>query len=202
MNESIPCPWPAGNPLMECYHDEEWGVPVTNDRTFFEFLTLDAFQAGLSWAIVLNKRQNFREAFDDFDFEKIALYDDNKMALLGQNPGIIRNKLKIRATVENAQAFIRIRKEFGTFSRYIWQFTNFQPIVNKWTTLSEIPASTPVSDQMSKDLKKKGFRFVGSTICYAFMQAAGMINDHLVTCSRYHEINKLNHKEILKLLKA
>jgi DNA-3-methyladenine glycosylase I len=170
------------------YHDTEWGVPVHDDRKLFEFMVLDAFQAGLSWSIVLKKRENFRKAFDNFEYVRIAKYSQKKIDRLIADPGIIRNKLKIAATVANAKAFLEIQKEFGSFDRYIWSFTGGKTIKNKWKTLAQIPARTKESDAMSRDLKTRGFRFVGSTICYAFMQAAGMVNDHLVTCFRYKEV--------------
>ena len=181
------CPWPAGKPIDEKYHDEEWGVPVHDDRKLFEFIVLDAFQAGLSWSTVLNKRENFRKAFDNFEPEKIAKYDEAKIQELLQDAGIIRNKLKVRATVTNAQAFLDIRNEFGSFDTFIWQFTGGRTRVNNWKTTEEIPVRTIESDAMSKALKKRGFKFVGTTICYAFMQAAGMVNDHLVDCFRFKE---------------
>ena len=170
---------------MQEYHDKEWGVPVHDDRKHFEFFVLDAFQAGLSWSTILKKRGNFREAFDNFDFEKIATYGEDKVSSLLQNAGIIRNRLKIRATISNAAAFIRIRKEFGTFDNYIWGFVDHKPVVNHYRSLSDLPASTEISDKMSKDLKKRGFKFAGSTICYAYMQAAGLVNDHIVSCFRH-----------------
>jgi DNA-3-methyladenine glycosylase I len=170
------------------YHDTEWGVPVHDDRKLFEFMVLDAFQAGLSWSIVLKKRENFRKAFSDFGYTKIAKYNQKKIDRLIADPGIIRNKLKIAATVANARAFLRIQSEFGSFDKYIWSFTGGKTIKNKWKTLAQIPVSTKESDAMSKDLKTRGFKFVGSTICYAFMQAAGMVNDHLVSCFRYKEV--------------
>jgi len=173
---------------MIAYHDQEWGVPVHDDRKLFEFFVLDAFQAGLSWQIVLNKRENFRKAFEDYQIEKIALYDENKFNELITNKDIIRNKLKINATINNAQRFMEIQKEFGSFDKYIWQFVEGKTIQNKWKELSQIPTKTKESDEMSKDLKKRGFKFVGSTICYAFMQAAGMVNDHLVSCFRFKEL--------------
>jgi len=169
------------------YHDTEWGVPVHNDLKHFEFIVLDSFQAGLSWEIVLNKRENFRVAFSGFDPEKIAKYDESKIQKLIENKGIIRNKLKIKSTVSNAIAFLKIQKEFGSFDKYIWQFTNCKTIVNKFKTTNELPTSTELSDKMSKDLKKRGFKFVGTTICYSYMQAAGMVNDHLSTCFRHRE---------------
>ena len=179
------CKWAQGHPLLEEYHDKEWGVPVHDDMKLFEFLVLDAFQAGLSWLTVLKKREAFGNAFDNFDYRKIAGYGDKKVAELLKNEGIIRNKLKILATVTNAKAFMQIQHEFGSFDKYIWQFTNHKTIVNSWKSIKEIPASTKESDAMSKDLKKCGFKFVGTTICYAFMQAAGMVNDHEVGCFRY-----------------
>ncbi len=185
------CPWTGNNPLMIEYHDKEWGVPLHDDNKLFEFMILDAFQAGLSWNTIINKRINFKKAFDDFDFDKISRYSDSKIKKLLNDSGIIRNKLKIFAAVNNAQCFIAVRKEFGSFDKYIWQFTGGRTIHNKWKTLKDIPAKTIESDAMSRDLIKRGFKFVGSTICYAFMQAAGMVNDHIVTCSRYKEIKKM-----------
>ena len=185
------CAWPGNDPLMIRYHDEEWGVPLHDDRRLFEFMVLDAFQAGLSWSIVLKKRENFRKALDNFQPEKIALYDENKLRELLQDAGIIRNRLKLQATVNNARRFLEVQKEFGSFDRYIWQFTGGATLVNSWKTPEEIPAKSQQSDAMSRDLKKRGFKFTGSTICYAFMQAAGMVNDHLVSCFRYDEINKM-----------
>ncbi|WP_282123178.1 DNA-3-methyladenine glycosylase I [Algibacter mikhailovii] len=182
------CAWCKGDALYEAYHDEEWGVPVFNDDTLFEFLTLETFQAGLSWITVLRKRENFRKAFDNFDYNLIAQYKQPKIGSLLQNTGIIRNKLKVNATVTNAQAFIKIQEEFGSFSTYIWQFTQGKPIKNVYKKASEIPANTPLSDEISKDLKKRGFKFVGSTVVYAHMQATGMVNDHEVTCFRYEEV--------------
>jgi len=170
------------------YHDTEWGVPLHNDQKLFEFLVLDAFQAGLSWAIVLKKREAFRKAFDSFDPRKVARYGGNKVKALLADAGIIRNRLKIEATISNARAFLVVQREFGSFDRYIWQFTGGRTKMNRWRALSQLPASSPESDAMSKDLKERGFRFVGSTICYAFMQAAGMVNDHLVGCFRYREV--------------
>lgn len=182
------CDWPGSNKLMIKYHDEEWGVPNHDDRKWFEYITLDAFQAGLSWSIVLNKRKNFRKAFDNFNPNIISKYNQLKIDELIQDTGIIRNKLKINATISNAIAFLDVQKEFGTFDNYIWRFVNGKPIVNKWKTTSEIPASISESDILSKDLKSRGFKFVGTTICYAFMQSAGMVNDHLITCFRYKEL--------------
>lgn len=185
------CPWPGDDPLMMAYHDTEWGTPLHDDQKLFEFLVLDAFQAGLSWSTILKKRDNFRKAFDNFDYRKIAKYDNKKVAKLLADTGIIRNRLKIAATIKNAKAFMIIQKEFGSFDKYIWQFVDFKPRQNGWTSLKQIPAQTAQSDTMSKDLKNRGFSFVGSTICYAFMQAAGLANDHLVTCFRYKEVGKM-----------
>lgn len=183
------CPWTGTDPLMIEYHDHEWGVPVHNDRKIFEFMVLDAFQAGLSWVTILHKRENFRAALDNFDPEKIAKYNHDKINNLLQDAGIIRNKAKVNATVKNAKAFIKVQKEFGTFDKYIWQFVGHQPKANHWKTAAEIPATSPAAEAMSADLKKRGFGFAGPTICYAFMQAAGMVNDHEVGCFRYAEIN-------------
>jgi len=184
------CKWASGNSDFFDYHDKEWGVPVHDDRKHFEFLLLDAFQAGLSWLTILRKRDNFRQAFDDFDFEKIAIYDEKKIQELLQNAGIIRNKLKIHASVKNANAFLRIREEFGSFDKYIWGFVNEKIIRNQFKTMSDIPAKTELSDTISKDLKKRGFTFVGSTIIYAYMQAMGMVNDHTIDCFRYKALTK------------
>jgi len=181
-----------GNSLMEAYHDQEWGVPLHDDRKLFEFLVLDAFQAGLSWQTIINKRDNFRKAFDDFDYQKIACYDQNKIDALLNDSGIIRNKLKVYAAVNNARLFMDIQQEFGSFDTYIWQFTGGSTRINAWTKMEQIPAKTAESDAMSKDLKRRGFKFVGSTICYAFMQAAGMVNDHEIDCFRYFEVDKLS----------
>jgi DNA-3-methyladenine glycosylase I len=178
------CAWIA-DPLMQTYHDEEWGVPLHDDQRLFEFMVLDAFQAGLSWKTILNKRENFRKALDQFDPFVIAEYDEKKYESLLSNAGIIRNRAKIKATISNAKAFLQVQQEFGTFDKYIWSFVNYKPVINSWQSLSELPARTELSDLMSKDLSKRGFKFVGSTICYAFMQAAGMVNDHLVYCSRH-----------------
>jgi len=182
------CPWPSDIPIMIKYHDREWGVPVHNDRKLFEFLLLEGFQAGLSWLTILNKRENFKRAFDNFDFNKIALFDKRKINSLLKNEGIIRNRLKVESAVINAKAFINVRKEFGTFDKYIWSFTGGKQIINKFKSLKEIPPRTELSDRISKDLVKRGFKFVGSTIIYAHMQATGMVNDHLVECFRYKEI--------------
>lgn len=180
------CAWPGDNPLMMEYHDKEWGVPVHDDKKLFEFIVLDSFQAGLSWSTILNKRENFRKAFNNFDFNKIVKYDSKKVAKLLKDEGIIRNRLKISATITNAIAFKKVQKEFGTFDKYIWQFVKGKTIVNKRKSIKQIPANSKESDTMSKDLKQRGFKFVGTTICYAFMQAAGMVNDHTVDCFRYN----------------
>lgn len=183
------CPWCEKDDLYRNYHDQEWGVPVYDDRVLFEFLILEGVQAGLSWHTVLRKRENYRVAYDDFDFEKVALYDRAKLDGLMQNEGLIRNKLKIEASVTNAQRFMEVRKEFGSFSNYIWRFIGGTPIVNHFESLKDVPATTPVSDQISRDMKKRGFKFVGSTVVYAHMQATGMVNDHLVTCPRHREVS-------------
>ncbi|WP_435261754.1 DNA-3-methyladenine glycosylase I [Tenacibaculum sp. nBUS_03] len=182
------CFWVSNDPLYIEYHDNEWGVPVYDDDKLFEFLILETFQAGLSWITVLKKRENFRIAFDNFDYKKIAKYSDNKYEQLLQNAGIIRNKLKIKATISNAIAFIKVQEEFGTFSKYIWEFTNGKPIKNVFNKREDVPATTELSDKISKDLKKRGFKFVGSTVIYAHMQATGMVNDHTTDCFRYHEV--------------
>lgn len=182
------CFWVSDDPLYIAYHDTEWGVPVYDDDTLFEFLILETFQAGLSWITVLKKRENFRKAFDNFDYKKIANYTENHIEELLQNEGIIRNKLKVKATITNAQAFLKIQDEFGSFSKYIWGFVNGTPIKNKFKTKQEVPATTQISDTISKDLKKRGFKFVGSTVIYAHMQATGMVNDHTTDCFRYHEV--------------
>ncbi len=181
------CEWGNSDPLYIQYHDEEWGVPIHDDRTLFEFLCLEGAQAGLSWLTILKKRENYRKAFDHFDAKKIARYDHKKMAALLKDSGIVRNRLKIKAFVQNARAFLEIQNEFGSFDKYIWQFVGGKPKVNRWKTLQEIPSHTPESDAMSKDLKQRGFTFVGSTICYAFMQACGMVNDHVTSCYRYKD---------------
>jgi len=186
--EKNKCGWCVGDDLYEDYHDKEWGVPVKDDATLFEFLILESFQAGLSWITILKKRGNFRKALDNFDYKKIALYDENKKAELLQNAGIIRNKLKVNATITNAVAFIEVQKEFGSFSDYIWNFLDHKPIINTLSNYKEGPANTPLSDQISKDLKKRGFKFVGSTVVYAYMQATGMVNDHETSCFRYNEV--------------
>jgi DNA-3-methyladenine glycosylase I len=186
-NPKSRCPWPTDD-LYIRYHDLEWGVPVHDDRLLFEFLILEGAQAGLSWRTILNKRENYRAAFDNFDAEKIARYTEAKIAKLLNNEGIVRNKLKIRSSVLNAQAFLKVREEFGSFDAYLWRFVDGKPIINHRKSMKEVPAHTKESDAMSKDLLKRGFKFVGSTICYANMQAVGMVNDHLVTCFRHKEL--------------
>ena len=182
------CFWVSDDPLYIEYHDAEWGVPVYDDDRLFEFLILETFQAGLSWITILKKRENFREALDNFDYKKIANYGEDKFEELLQNAGIIRNKLKIKATITNAQAFIKVQEEFGSFSKYIWGFTDGKPIKNSFEKREEVPATTELSDKISKDLKKRGFKFVGSTVIYAHMQATGMVNDHTTDCFRYNEV--------------
>ncbi|MEJ2099305.1 MAG: DNA-3-methyladenine glycosylase I [Desulfobacterales bacterium] len=184
----IRCAWAGTDPIYVKYHDTEWGIPLHPDRKLFEFLLLDGFQAGLSWITILKKRSNYRKAFDRFEPQKIATYDLTKVKELLSNKGIIRNKLKIEAAIQNAKSFLVVQKEFGSFDKYIWQFTGNQTIKNAWKTLAEIPAQTKESVAMSIDLKKRGFKFVGPTICYAFMQAAGMVNDHIVDCFRYSQV--------------
>ena len=181
----VRCTWPVTD-LDIAYHDSEWGVPVHDDRTLFEFLTLEGAQAGLSWSTILKKRDNYRRAFADFDPARVARFSPTKIEKLMQDSGIVRNRLKIESTVSNARAFLTVQNEFKTFDAYIWQFVGGKPLVNARQSMRDIPASTPESDAMSKDLKRRGFRFVGTTICYAFMQATGMVNDHLVTCFRYN----------------
>ena len=182
LTEDKICRWVGKDPIYIDYHNDEWGKPIYNDQLLFEFLILDTFQAGLSWLTILNKRENFRKAFDGFDAKKIAAYEHSKFDELMQDAGIIRNKLKIKATITNAQLYLNISEEYGCFSDYIWQFVGGKPKINHWKTMKEVPVSTPESDAMSKDLKKRGFKFVGTTICYAFMQAAGMVNDHTIDC--------------------
>jgi DNA-3-methyladenine glycosylase I len=183
------CEW-AKNDLAVEYHDKEWGVPLHDDRLLFEFLILEGAQAGLSWDTILAKRENYREAFDNFDANKVAKYDDAKYDELLNNAGIVRNRLKIKSAIMNANAYLKVKEEFGIFDKYIWSFVDGKPIVNKFKKSEDIPVRTELSDAMSKDLKKRGFNFVGSTICYAFMQATGMVNDHIVSCFRYDELNK------------
>ncbi len=185
--EILRCPWPTDE-LYIAYHDTEWGVPVHDDRLLFEYLILEGAQAGLSWHTVLKKRENYRAAFDHFDAEKITRYGDKKVTELMNNAGIIRNRLKIHATIQNAKSFLKVREEFGSFDKYIWSFVNGKPIVHRRGSRQEVPAQTEISDAMSKDLLKRGFKFVGSTICYAYMQAVGMVNDHHVTCFRHKDL--------------
>ncbi len=185
------CWWPGNDPLYIEYHDKEWGVPVYDDNKLFEFLILETFQAGLSWITILRKRENFRKAFDGFDYKLIARYGDNKISELLNNAGIIRNRLKILATKANAIAFMLVQEEFGSFSKYIWSFTGGKPVVNNYKKMEDIPSKTELSDLISKDLKKKGFKFVGSTVIYAHMQATGMVNDHCTDCFRYSEVQHL-----------
>jgi len=182
------CHWAGTDPGMIHYHDTEWGVPLHEDRALFEFLTLEGAQAGLSWSTILRKRANYRKAFDRFDVRKVARYGDRKVDALIEDAGIVRNRLKIGSTIANAQAFLAVQKEFGTFDTYIWQFVGGAPRRNRWRALGDVPARTAESDAMSKDLGRRGFRFVGSTICYAFMQATGMVNDHLTGCFRHEEV--------------
>ena len=181
------CEWVnGGNKLYYEYHDNEWGVPLHDDRLFFEFLTLEGAQAGLSWETILNKREGYREAFDNFDIKKVAQYDQNRIEVLLQDSKIVRNKLKVNSAVNNARLFLDVQKEFGSFDKYIWQFVDGETIQNKWKNMSDVPVNTPESDAMSKDLKKRGFKFIGTTICYAFMQATGMVQDHTVDCFCYN----------------
>jgi DNA-3-methyladenine glycosylase I len=182
------CEWATSSELLRSYHDDEWGVPIHDDRTLFEFLILEGAQAGLSWSTVLKKREGYRKAFDNFDARKISKYSEKAFSRLLTNSEIIRNRLKITAAITNARAFLRVQKEYGSFDRYIWQFVNGEPIRNSWRKMTDIPSSTPQSDAMSRDLIKRGFKFVGPTICYAFMQAVGMVNDHVVGCFRYKEL--------------
>ena len=191
MEKSIQrCTWPGTDPLYVAYHDEEWGVPVFDDGSLFAKLLLDGAQAGLSWITILRKRENYYQAFDDFDPQKMANYDDAKIAELLANPGIIRNRQKVNAFIRNAQAYLKLKEELGSFSEYLWGFVGGEPIVNAWTSLDQIPTKTTESEEMSKELKNRGFSFVGPTICYAFMQAVGIVNDHLVTCFRYEELTR------------
>ncbi len=182
------CQWVGSHPLEIVYHDTEWGVPVHDDRRLFESLILEGAQAGLSWLTVLKKRESYREAFAGFDPAEVARFDEARVATLLGNPGIIRNRLKVRSAIQNARAFLKIQQDDGTFDAYLWRFVEGAPKVNRWRSLTEIPAQTPESERMSKDLKKRGFNFVGPTICYAFMQAVGLVNDHTVDCYRYHEV--------------
>ncbi len=189
------CPWCLSDPLYIDYHDHEWGVPVHDDRKWFEFLLLEGAQAGLNWLLVLKKRENYRKAYDNFDFDKVALYKENKIARLLADPGLIRNRAKIGASVGNARAFVQIRAEFGSFNDYVWPFVHNRPIRNRWKTLDQLPTRTGLSDALSKDLASRGFKFVGSTIIYAHMQATGMVNDHLIDCFRYNEIISKKNKK-------
>jgi DNA-3-methyladenine glycosylase I len=188
------CEWAGRSELIESYHDHEWGVAVHDDRSLFEFLVLEGAQAGLSWWTILKKREGYRKAFDHFDAMTVSRYSETKVSLLLANPEIIRNRLKINAAITNASAFLKVQKEFGSFDHYIWQFVDGKPLLNAWESMLEIPSSTPVSDDMSRDLKKRGFKFVGTTICYAFMQAVGMVNDHVIGCFRYKEIRNSTEK--------
>jgi DNA-3-methyladenine glycosylase I len=190
MTDLIRCPW-AKPGLYTEYHDREWGVPVHDDRLLFEFLVLEGAQAGLSWETILNKREHYRKVFAGFDPAKVARFDEKKIARLLEAPGIVRNRLKVESAIRNARVFLKVQKEFGSFDRYIWSFVDGATIQNAWNSLKDIPAKTPESDALSKDLKKRGFNFVGSTICYAFMQAVGMVNDHLTGCFRYKEVKEM-----------
>lgn len=188
MKDRSRCPWAGQDALSIAYHDEEWGVPVHDDRTLFEFLVLEGAQAGLSWSTILKKRSAYRAAFSHFEPSKVARYSEAKIAALLANEGIVRNRLKIRSAVRNAQAFLVVQAEFGSFDKYAWQFVAAKPVQNRWRAMEDLPARTAESDALSKDLAKRGFSFVGSTICYAFMQAVGMVNDHVVDCYRYKEL--------------
>jgi DNA-3-methyladenine glycosylase I len=193
LNTMPRCAWATTEPAIT-YHDEEWGVPVHDDRVLFEFLILEGAQAGLSWSTILKKRKNYRKAFDGFRPEKIARYGKRDVRRLLGDDGIVRNRLKIAATIENAKRFYDVRKEFGSFDAYLWSFVSGEPIQNRWRKLADVPARTPESDAMSRDLIRRGFKFVGSTICYAFMQATGMVNDHLVTCARHAQLGAVNRR--------
>lgn len=182
------CGWCGGDPLYIAYHDEEWGVPLHDERGLFEFLILEGAQAGLSWLTILRKREHFRAAFDHFDAQRVARYDEHRIARLMNDKGIVRNRLKIAAAINNAARFLGVQEEFGSFDRYLWNFVDGRPIHNAWQSLAELPAQTPLSEKLSKDLQRRGFRFVGPTICYSLMQAVGLINDHLVDCFRYREL--------------
>ena len=187
----VRCEWAESSPSEQRYHDQEWGVPLHDDSRLFEFLILEGAQAGLSWSTILNKRDGYRQAFDNFAVETVADYDDNKKRQLLANPAIVRNRLKINAAISNAQAFLKVQQEFTSFDRYIWQFVDGQPVQNAWLDKSTVPANTPQSDAMSKDLKQRGFKFIGTTICYAFMQSTGMVNDHTIDCYRHQKIKRL-----------
>ena len=186
--DTVRCPWPGVDPLYRKYHDEEWGVPLHEDLKLFEFLVLEGMQAGLSWSTVLRKRENFRRLFAGFDPERVALFDSRRIELLLQDPSIIRNRRKVEGAVTNARAFLKVSEEFGSFDEYIWRFVEGRPLINRWESLSQLPATSPESILLSKDLVARGFKFVGPTICYAHMQATGMVNDHLVSCYRYREL--------------
>ncbi len=189
------CSWPGNDSLMQKYHDEEWGVPVVDDKKHFEFIVLECFQAGLSWKTILHRRKGFKKAFANFDYKKVAKFTEKDVEKLMQDEGIIRNRLKIKGMITNAQTFMQIQKEFGSFNNYVWQFVNNKPIVNKLVNQKDIQPTSPESDEMARDMKKRGFKFRGSTICYANMQAIGMVNDHLISCKRYKEINS-THKDL------
>jgi DNA-3-methyladenine glycosylase I len=192
----VRCSWSAGSPLYAAYHDDEWGVPVHDDRIFFEFLVLEGAQAGLSWSTVLNKRKGYRDAFAGFDPAKIARFDARRIERLLADPRIVRNRLKIESSIGNARAFLTLQREFGSFDRYVWAFVGGSPLRNRFRTLAEVPARTPQSDALSKDLARRGFRFVGSTIVYAFMQATGLVNDHLVSCPRWKAVDRLTPRRV------
>lgn len=189
MTDNLRCAWCGSEPIYRDYHDTEWGVPLHDERALFEFLTLEGAQAGLSWLTILKKRAGYRRAFDNFDVERIARYTDVEVARLMVDAGIVRNRLKIESTIGNARAALRVREEFGGLDAYFWRFVDGQPILNAWRNLAEVPASTPLSDAISKDMKRRGFKFVGSTIIYAHMQATGMVNDHTVDCFRYRQLS-------------
>lgn len=191
---TLRCNWCGDDPLYVAYHDEEWGVPLHDEQKLFEFLILEGAQAGLSWITILRKREHYRAAFADFDPQQVARFDEADVEQLLQNPGIVRNRLKITSVIANARAYLRVKQEFGSFDQYIWQFVDGKPLLNAWQTLSEVPAQTEVSQQMSKDLKKRGFKFVGPTICYAFMQATGMVNDHVTDCFRYTQLRDISNE--------
>lgn len=195
----VRCGWCGNDPLYIQYHDTEWGVPVTDDRSLFEFLVLEGAQAGLSWITILRKRENYRLAFDNFDPVKVADYNEAKIDQLMDDPGIIRNRRKIEAAVHNGRLFLKVQEEFGSFAEYLWSFVNYRPIQNKWATLKEIPVQTVESQNLSQDLQKRGFKFVGPTICYSLMQAVGMVNDHLADCFRHAEVSDLSHKNDIVL---
>lgn len=195
--EKVRCPWPGVDPLYRKYHDEEWGVPLHDDRKLFEFLVLEGMQAGLSWSTVLRKRENFRRLFSDFDPERVALFDSRRVQLLLQDSSIIRNRRKVEGAVTNARAFLKVSEEFGSFDEYIWRFVDGRPLINRWESLSQLPATSPESIFLSKDLVARGFKFVGPTICYAHMQATGMVNDHLVSCYRYRELLRGESRSVL-----